>query len=238
VRFAQWLLGLAVVTVCGVGTVWLLAPGEADRLRKVNEDLVRERQELQQAVERLTGEDRVAEVRVLDQVRPGQVVDGRTADRTLTTIEFVELDSQQHPLPSQKFVIPDDVVFFDALVIKFDQKLVATGDALKGRSLALFRRVYGEHQNPSDGYPVDPTGDIPRVFRVHPEAGKFEQQLWAQFWSYATQPALAAQSGVRVAQGEAVYVPMQKGQLWTLTLQNNGGLNIKLHRTGDEATLH
>lgn len=232
VRSIQWILGLAVVTVCGVSTVWFLAPGEADRLRREKEELAQQRAELQRSIQRLTGEDRVAEVRVIDQVRAGDMVDGRRVEQTQTTIEFVELDRQQHPLPAQRFVVPDTVLFFDALVIKFDQEHVTAGDALRGKSLALFRRIYGEHQRPIDGFAVDPEGNVPHVFRVNPEAGRFERKLWAQFWSYATDPELAARDGVRVAQGEAVYVPMNKGEVWTLTLQNNGGLNIRLHRKG------
>jgi len=218
------LCGLAVITVCGIGTVWLLSPGEADRLRKEKEELTRERIELQRAIERLSGQERVAEVYVIDQVTPANT-------RPTTTIEFIELDRQQHPLPARRFVLEDEVIFFDALVLKFDQERVAAGDALRGKSLALFRRVFGEHQNPADGYPVDPAGDVPNVFRIAPEPNKFERKLWSQFWDYASQPELAAADGVRVAQGEAVYVPMKKGQVWTLTLQNNGGLNIKLRRT-------
>lgn len=232
VRFAQWLIGLAVVTASGVATVYLLSPGEADRLRKENESLAREKFELQRAVERLTAEDRVAEVHVLDQVRAGQVVDGVPAAGDLTTIEFIEIDRQGHPLPSRRFTIKDSVVYFDALVVKFSHEDVTAGDLLKGKSLALFRRVYGEHQNPSDGFWVDPAGDVPNIYRVHPEPSEYERGLWSKFWDYATDPALAGRSGVRVAQGEAVYVPMRKGDVWSLTLQNNGGLNISLRRTG------
>ena len=110
------------------------------------------------------------------------------------------------------------------------------GDALRGKSLALFRRIYGEHQNPIDGFPVDPSGDVPNIFRVSPVPTPFEQELWGQFWKLATDPDLAAKNGVRVAQGEAVYVPVERGQAWTLTLQNNGGLSIKLRHSKADQT--
>lgn len=224
-RFAQWLLGLAVMTVCGVGTVWVLMPDEAARLRREYAELEREKVELARAVDRLTGEDRVAEVHVIEQLPPEH-----PGGRPVTRIEFIELDRDGHPLPARQFTIDDDVIFFDALVIKFDPEHVAAGDKLRGKSLAMFRRIYGEHQNPAEGALVDPTGEVPGRYRGAPEANAYERKLWARFWDYATFPEEAAKEGVRVAHGEAVYVPMREGQVWTLTLQNNGGLSIKLHR--------
>lgn len=220
-----------MVTGFGAGAVWMLLPGEADRLRKENEVLARERFELQRAVQRLSGETRMAEVHVLDQVLAGQLVNGIPAERDATTIEFIEMDRQGHPLPSKRFVIHDRVIHFDALVIQFDQEDVAAGDELRGKSVALFRRIYGENQTPADGFRIDPENDVPDIYRVHPDPSSFERRLWSQFWQYARDPDLAARERVRVAQGEAVYEPMMKGDVWSLTLQNNGGLNIKFRRT-------
>lgn len=222
---------LVMVTGFGAGAVWMLLPGEAERQRKRNEDLERQRFELQRAVQRLSGEDRIAEVHVLDQVLAGQIVNGKPAEQHATTIEFIEMDRQGHPLTSKRFVVPDRIVHFDALVIKFEQEDVASGNDLRGKSLALFRRIYGENQTPADGFRIDPENDVPSVYRVHPEPSEFERQLWSRFWDYARDPDLAARDRVRVAQGESVYEPMMKGDVWTLTLQNNGGLNIKFRRT-------
>lgn len=236
VRFAQWMVGLAVVFASGLATVLLLSPSEADRLRKDNEAQAKKIFELHRSIERLTAESRVAEIHVADQVRAGQMVEGQAAAADRTSIEFIEIDREGHPLPSRKFDIADTVIFFDALVIKFDHDFVAEGDALRGKSLALFRRIYGEHQQPSEGHWVDPAGDVPNIFRVHPEVGDVERELWTKFWDFATDPSLAARNGVRVAQGEAVYVPMRKGEVWTLTLQNDGGLNLTRRRPGPAAS--
>jgi hypothetical protein len=178
----------------------------------------------------------VAEVYVVDQVKAGEALNGQPSANDVTVIEFVELDRQGHALPSRRFIVNDDVIFFDALVLKFDPEYVSLGDALRGKSLALFRRIYGEHQNPIDGFPIDPSGDVPNIFRVNPDPTPFEQQLWAQFWQLAADPDLALRNGVKVAQGEAVYVPVERGQAWTLTLQNNGGLSIKLRRRNADQT--
>ncbi|MBI4582303.1 MAG: hypothetical protein HY718_21595 [Planctomycetes bacterium] len=230
-RASQWLTTSVMVAAFGAGAAWMLLPGEAGRLRREREELERQRFELQRAVQRLSGEERVAEVRVVDQVLAGQIVGGEPAPHDVTTIEFIEIDRQGHPLPSRRFVIHDRVIHFDALVIKFDQQDVAAGDPLRGKSLALFRRIYGERQQPAEGFRIDPEGDVPNVYRVQPAPSSFERQLWSRFWDYARNPDLAARDHVRVAQGESVYEPMLKGDVWTLTLQNNGGLNIRFRRT-------
>ncbi len=235
-RYLQWTFGLAVFGAAAAGTLWMLSPGETSRLRRKNEELEKQRVALEQAVGRLIAEDRVAEVYIVDQVRKGEVFNGQPSATDVTILEFVEVDRDGHALPSRRFMIDDDVIFFDALVLKFNSDYVSLGDALRGKSLALFRRIYGEHQNPIDGFPVDPSGDVPNVFRVNPSPTPFEQQLWAQFWDLASDPDLAAQKGVTVAQGEAVYVPVERGQVWSLTLQNNGGLSIKLRRSNADQT--
>jgi hypothetical protein len=236
VRYVQWTAGLVIFGAATAGTLWLLSPAETARLRREKEELEKQRVALEQAVGRLTAEDRVAEVYIVDQVRAGEVLNGQPAGNDVTTIEFVEVDREGHGMPSKRFMIHDKVIFFDALVLRFDSEYVSLGDALRGKSLALFRRIYGEHQNPIEGFPVDPSGDVPNIFRVNPTPTPFEQQLWGQFWKLAADPDLAAKNGVKVAQGEAVYVPVERGQVWGLTLQNNGGLSIKLRRANADQT--
>ena len=229
-----FLAAAAAAGLGAAGVLWL-APGEADRLRRDLDDTARQRDALRQAIERLTGEDRLAEVHVVDQVPAGEAGGTAPAGGDRTVLEFVELDRDGHPLPSRRFVVPDRVVFFDALVVKFDPQHVMAADALRGRSLALFRRVYGQNQAPAEGQPIDPAGDVPDVYRVQPRPSEFERRLWTQFWRYVRDPAAAAEEGVRVIQGEAVYVPVRKGDVWVLSLEHNGGLNIRLRRTSDPA---
>jgi hypothetical protein len=237
VRFAQWMIGLAVVAASGVATFVLLSPGEADRLRKDNEDKARQIFQFQQAVERLTSEDRVAEVFVIGQVHAGDMVDGKPAPTDLTTLDFTELDREGHPLPSRRITVQGTEPRFESLVIMFKPEFVAMGDALKGKSLALFRGIYGEQQRPVDAVWLDQVGGIPSVYRVNPEPSKFEQDLWKRFWDYARDKALCERDGVELTQGQAVFSPMRKGDKWTISLQHNAGLKLKLRRGGNETEL-
>ncbi len=193
------------------------------------EQLDRERKELTKVVQRLSVEKRVAEIDVLQ-----QHVDelGRVRQ---TILRLTEYGRDGKPLPSQVFGVPSAVPHFDALVIKFQNDYVAKGDQLRGRSIALFRRVYGETQAPQDGYWLGTPGSVPDVYRVNPEPTDFELGLWREFWSYVIDPKKAEEAGVRVAQGEAVYAPMRPGEHWILTLEADGGLNL-IKQSGPVAT--
>jgi len=221
---------MAVVAASGVATFMLLSPGEADQLRKKNETLAREKFELQRSIERLTSEDRVAEVRVVEQVREGELVEGKAAATDLTTLDFIELDREGHPLPSRRLTVQGSNPRFEGLVIMFDHDRVAMGDSLRGKSLALFTGVYGEYQRPVDAVLLDKAGEVPNAYRVNPEPSEFERKLWATFWDYVRDPGLRQRDGVRVAQVEAPSVPMRKGDVWTVSLQHSGGLVLKPRR--------
>jgi hypothetical protein len=52
--------------------------------------------------------------------------------------------------------------------------------------------------------------------------------MWSLFWRLMDEPPLAEQFGVRVAQCEAPAVVLQSGQIWEVTLDAAGGLNLRL----------
>ena len=216
-------LALLSVFGVGVGAVWaprLFEDPDAARLRDENRRLQVERQTLQKVVARLTGERRVAHLLVTEQTRHP---DGSVAQ---TVIKFQELGPDNEPLEVREFHVQGDVIYFDGLVIKFEESVEATDDMLRGKSLVLFRRVFGESQAPENGFPIDPLREIPDVYRADDDPTPIERDIWLRFWDYATDPAAAAEVGVRVAQGEAVYSRFRKGQFWVLTLENDGGLNL------------
>ena len=221
-KYVRIACGLAVLGASLAVTSWLIRDSEAKRLRDRLEQLEQERRVLTEVVDRLSREERVAEVIVVGQERDP---DNHIAS---TRIQFIELDRDGHPLVPREFCLPGRVVYFDGLVIKFDEKYVAAGDPLRGKSIMLFRRVFSELISPRDGPLIDGDGEIPDVFRVNANPSEFEKKLWRQFWSYVSDPQLAKQDGIRVAQGEAVYAPMAAGQRWTLTLESDGGLNLRL----------
>lgn len=221
-RLGKWIIALGVFLTGVLWTNQLFRSNQIDLLEEEVAQLERREKELKQIVERLSTEQRLAEVDVIDQSTD-------EIGRTWTKLRFVEFDRQDRPLPEHIFELPGRVVFFDALVIKFTEDMTALADPLRGKSIALFRRVYSENQAPIEGQLIDPIGEVPDVYRLTDQPSDFELGLWRDFWSYATDPVKARSEHVRVAQGEAVYAPLAAGEKWTLTLENDGGLNLRKH---------
>jgi hypothetical protein len=190
-----------------------------EELRALNEEMQQRLEERQAMIERLSRSHRLGHVRVLDQTvdDAGEVLD--------TTVELVELNDRGGELGRQQFTVPGDVVFVDAWTAKFEARDVADGHPLRGKTLVLLRRIYSDKLPAIDGFAIDTPGSIPAGYAVG-EVGQFEQQVWSHFWDIAGDAATAAKFGVRVAQGEAVYKPVHKGQVFELHVDAVGGISL------------
>ena len=216
-RLLKLLLFIGVACAAGVG-VYTYQSHDAVRAALRRE---RERtEELRQIVQRLTAERRVADVLVTDQ----QTVNGTPR----TSILFVEYARDGAALPAKRFTVDGSTIHIDALVVKFEGRFVEQNDALRGHSIALFTRLYGEAQAPAAGFAIDEPGAAPAVYRAaDPKLTAFQKELWQNFWRLADDSQYRTGMGVRVVQGEGVWRPFAPGRLYTLTLESNGGLNIR-----------
>lgn len=178
-----------------------------------------QKKELEEIVTRLTSERRVAEMLVTTQ---------RTVNNVpQSEVLFVEYDRSGQPLPAKSFTVLGKMVHVDAMVIKFDHGFVKTDDPLKGKSLALFTKIYGDNQAPADAPSVDEPGQVPQVYRNSDNrVSEFERSLWQDFWHLADDASYRQEKGVRVAQGEGPWAPLQPNRLYTLSLEAAGGLNL------------
>ena len=184
------------------------------------EKLQDEKRQLEQVVTRLEHETRVADVLVSRQEK-------NAAGQLETTLLFVEYDKEGKTLPAKSFTIEGNTAHIDAMVIKFDHEYVAKNDALRGHSIALFTKIYGDKQSPSEATPIDEPGTIPSVYRgADPRITRFETELWQNFWHLADDPAYRQQKGVRVAMGQGVWGPFEPDKLYTITIETDGGLNM------------
>ena len=217
IHHALKLLGLAVLVI--VGVVGVTVYQSRFSARQEIERLERRTEQLQEVVRRLTAERRVAEILVTDQ----REVDGVTR----TTLLFVESARDGTTLAPKSFTIDGNVAHVDALVIKFEDDFVQANDPLRGHSIALFTRLYGERQPPERAFPLDEPGKMPEIYRgSDPRVSRFEQELWENFWRLATDESYRRQFGVRVANGQGVWGMFEPDKLYTLTLESDGGLNL------------
>jgi hypothetical protein len=207
-----FLVAATIVAVVNVAT------RELRRLSAQVDALQAERSQLVQYVERLNASRRAAQLEVLRE---------RTDDqgRPVLTLLWQEIGPDGllgQPVACEAI---GRQVYVEARVLKFQPQHVAEGDPARGSSLALFRRVFGERQAPETGAELDraarPAGDRPR------EIDALHDRLWSRFFDFIDDAKLAEQYGVRVAQIEAPAAPMQAGQIWEVTLDASGGLNLR-----------
>lgn len=176
---------------------------------------------LQTANRLLKVDRRVALLKVLDQGQAGP--DGQLRTR----VEFVETDDAGRPLTTaRQFTLEGDVAYVDAWVIKFADEAIEQGDPLRSSSICFFRRVFGEHQQPSEGFVVDAVGSRPAAYSPGDEPSALERELWGEFWDYANDPEKAKLAGVRAAHGEAPYIKLRPGKQYRVELRSSGGLTI------------
>ena len=221
-RPALKLLGLTLMLIAGsAGIAYYQHYSSAS---KQIEQLQSEKHELEHVVQRLSTENRVADILVSHQeVAPsGKVLN--------TTLLFVEYDKQGDPLPAKSFTFEGDHAHIDALVLKFDRDFVTKDDPLRGHSIALFTRIYGEYQKPTDGAMIDTPGKIPDIYRAaDPHVSEFEMDLWQNFWKLYDDEDYRKKKGVRVeggASGQSVWGPFKPDRLYTITIESAGGISM------------
>lgn len=215
----KWLrltLSAAVVVAVGAWTLVQFGSREVARLTQHASQLEAEKRQLHEHIQRLGASHRVAQIDVIDQHTT-------EAGQTLTRLRWQETQSDgplSAPIAAE---IIGSQLYVEALVIKFEPDLVAKGDARHGKSITIFRRLFGEQQSPQSGYrltKLDNPTDSVRSEWPHAD-------IWKAFWKLVDDPLLAKRYDVRVAQCEAPAVPVKPGQTWEVSLDAVGGLNLR-----------
>jgi hypothetical protein len=230
------LKALAFVLVAGVIAYWTWFArsrfAEQEREIAVREERIAELgveiaardekiRQLESALRLLKVDHRIALLEVLTQETGADGV-------ALTRVRFTELREDGAPLgPSIEAELRGTRVYVEALVIRFDDTYVEQGDALRGTSVCLFERLFGDKQEPAQGTPIDKSGQMPRAYGDEEGPDPFFQDLWRHFWDYANDPRAAEKKGVRALQGEAPSVEARVGMRYRVELRASGGLVLK-----------
>lgn len=217
-RWIGYVVGSIVVLSATTVTFFTLTNFEAARLREQVSALEREKAELLAYAHRLSASRRVAQVEVLSQKSDDR-------GRQITTLLWQEIGVDGALGKPIAIEAVGTQVYFDALVIKFEPQFVGEADPARGASLAMFRRVFGDQQSPDTGHEIDrstrPVADNPR------DVNALHDRLWSLFWQMVDDPKVAQQYGVRIAQCEAPSAPMREKQVWEVSLDASGGLNLR-----------
>ncbi|MBF0216989.1 MAG: hypothetical protein HQL30_08365 [Candidatus Omnitrophica bacterium] len=207
-RTSGFLRILITVSVIALGLVlYMKHTGEVAMLKKI--------------ISRLEADSRVAEVMVTESSYD------KVSKKTTTTIKFLEYDVDGKPLEPRYFTFRGNVIQFQSLVIRFDDKYIRAGDKLKGKSVYLFRKVFMLDGKNTEEYDLAAVDEVPSGYRVPGmNDERFEKELWMSFWEYALDPSKANKVGVKNAQIEAPGTMFKKGIIYTLKIEHDGGLRI------------
>ncbi len=184
--------------------------------------LQRENRILKQIIERLSADSRVAEVMVTGVREEG--------GRIITTIKFLEYDAMGRPMAPRYFTFPENIIHFQALVIRFDDFYVRRGHPLKGKSAYIFLKAFTLGLDGVRIHEINRSGEIPSGYAVDAVHSVFEKRLWKRFWKYALEPEEARRAGIKNAQLEAPGTKFVPGLLYTLKIEHDGGLRIDTQR--------
>ena len=179
-----------------------------------------EKRVLRAMVERLSADSRVAEVLVTKSEFD------ETAKKIRTTIKFLEYDAAARPLEPKYFTFEGNLIQFQALVVRFEDKFVKAGDPLRGKSAYLFLKAFVLARDRTQVFEITPTDGIPAGYKVPGARSDFEAGLWKDFWSYALNPQMRERAGIKNAQIEAPGSMFVPGTIYTLHIEHDGGLRI------------
>jgi cell division protein FtsB len=192
-----------------------------DSLHVEVEQKQREIDRLDTAIRLLKVNHRIARLSVIDQAPEAE------SGQLMSLVEFQELNDEGMPLEAPKqFRIRGDVVYVDAWVVKFDDKYVEQADIDRNSSLVLFRRIFGEHQKPLEGFSLDEAGARPAVYGRGNRMSELEKKIWGDFWSVANDEQKQAELGIRTAHGEAPFQKVEKGKSYRIEIRSSGGLSF------------
>jgi hypothetical protein len=157
-----------------------------------------------------------------------QTEDEETGKLT-STVEFYEVDEEGRPAGGkrQKFEIAGDRVYVECLVVKFDDKYVEQNALDRNTAICLFQRIFGEQQQPQDGYAIDQIGTSPATYARYGETSEFERRIWADFWKIAADPERAAALGIRAAHADAPSIRVDEGVTYELELRTTGEFTLR-----------
>lgn len=227
IRSFVWSVVLVAVAAASVYLAYelIVKPRQAlqDQIREqkgIILKLEQEKQRLEVFLKVLKHIDRRARVEVLRQAKDLQ-------GNLQTTIRFTEIDDSGKPITAfRDLTLPGQEVYFDTLVIKFDDHFIEQGDPFKGRALMLFRRIFSSTMRAEDGFVIDVEGQAPEVYAERQAPSGFEMDLWKRFWELANNEKMAKERGVRAIHGDAPYMRLEPARVYEVCLRSTGEVII------------
>lgn len=177
--------------------------------------LLAENKHLKQAITNLTREEQIGYAKVVSQATQN--------GRLFTTVRFVETarDDKLKKILEKEYAIEGDIVHFDALIVKFGDKMVMDGET---KALYLWRRVYGERTAPEKGFVIEEPGAEPRRYDDLLPALPLEQRhlFWSSIWDLANDPEKLKEHDIEAIYGNVVYFRLREGLIYVFKISPTG----------------
>jgi hypothetical protein len=182
-------------------------------------EMLTENKTLKQALTNLTEENKIGYAKVVSQAKDAN------GTVTSTTLKFVETarDNELNQILQRQYTIEGDIIHFDALIVKFSDKMVMDG---KQRSMYLWRRVYGEKMSPAQGFEIEKFGDEPSRYGdlLKELPVKNRQVFWTSIWELANAPDQLKKFGITAIYGTVTYTQLKPGLVYIFRLTSSGQL--------------
>lgn len=205
--------GLVVTGVILAGFVYF-GRGYYHRAMTIHE-LLTENKQLKQAITNLTDEDQIGYAKVLGQ----DEMDGGL----VTRIKFVETarDDKLRRILEKEYAIPGDIIHFDALIVKFGDKMVMDG---KERALYLWRRIYGDKTAPEKGFDIEEPGAEPQRYADLLAALPIEHRelFWSSIWELANDREMLKEHDIDAIYGNVIYTKVEEGLIYVFKINATG----------------
>ena len=208
VRFLTAFVCLALLAY--IGRDWFYGAATVHKL-------LTENKELKKAITSLTVEDQIGYAKVISQER--------REGRLFTTIKFVETarNDKLKKVLERDFTIEGDIIHFDALIVKFGDKMVMDG---RKKALYLWRRVYSENTAPEKGLMIEEPGKEPEryadLLKLLPV--KKRDLFWTGIWELANDPEKLKDYDIEAVYGNVVYSKLKKGFVYVFKISATGQL--------------
>jgi hypothetical protein len=204
------------IVICA--TILLIAIGIYRGGTAISE-LLTENKTLKKALTNLTDENKIGYAKVISQTKDanGAVIS--------TTLKFVETarDNELNQILQRQYTIEGDIVHFDALIVKFSDKMVMDG---KQRSMYLWRRIYGEKMTPQSGFAIEESGKEPNRYAdlLKELPVKNRQVFWSSIWELANTPDKLKEYGITAIYGTVTYTQLRPNLIYIFRLTSTGQL--------------
>jgi len=178
--------------------------------------LLTENHQLNKAVRNLTQEEQIGYATLQSQSR-------NDLGELESVVRFVQTaaDKPKTIVSEQLFILRGDIIYFDALIVKFTNEYVKDGTE---RALYLWRRIYGETTTPVNGEAIELASTAPERYYTITESLHLKNRdiFWEAIWDLANDPTRLSDYGVQAVFGNAIYTRMQPGKVYLFKISTTG----------------